>query len=105
MDLAVQPLVCSFQPDASVITGRMVGDFDVSDLAPFRAQVEEVTKGRRHDFSIDVSGLAFCGSAFVNCMLGIRHDFGHVALVNPTPALERVLSACGVDSILVVRHR
>ena len=83
------------------------GDADLSTATELsEALTAQVDAGPRL-LIVDISGLAFADSASIRVIVlagrALRDQGGALELVNPQPAVARLLSLMGVDQMITVR--
>ena len=102
MSVAQNPLsveVGLLREDVALITVQ--GYLDVDTATEFQAHLaNQLRHGRRH-FLIDLSAVPFMDSSGMNIILRVYQEArglpGSVHVINPTPAVRRVLDLTGVS--------
>ncbi|WP_173265257.1 STAS domain-containing protein [Streptomyces pacificus] len=85
---------------AWVITA--LGELDMSTLPPLDAALASASA--EHSLVIlDVSGVTFGDSAFLNLLLRAHHRT-ELRVAKPQPQLRRLMEITGADKVLDVRH-
>jgi anti-sigma B factor antagonist len=84
------------------------GEADVTTVEQLQQALDgQLTPGTR-TLLVDVSGLRFADSASIGVLIGAARKLlahgGHLDLLNPQPALARMLTLLGVDQVLTVRN-
>ncbi|MEU3302142.1 STAS domain-containing protein [Streptomyces sp. NPDC006678] len=85
--------------DAWVITAR--GDLDLSILPPLADALTEASASHP-TVVLDVSGVTFGDSAFLNLLLRV-HRITQLRIAMPQPQLRRLFEITGADQVLDVR--
>lgn len=93
----------SFARNHLLMSVTLSGDFERTDVDRFQAEVVAACRGRRREWTLDVRDLEFADSAFVGALQWLRTTWGPVCVLNPTPAVRRLLEVTGVDTTIVVR--
>jgi anti-sigma B factor antagonist len=94
--------------DPSRVTAAVVGDLDIATAGRFVDRLGEVVAdGAAGELTIDLAEVRFCDSAGIGALIRIRtlsdeHGW-QFAVVNPQPAVLRVLDLTGVRDYLNVR--
>ncbi|WP_030244879.1 MULTISPECIES: STAS domain-containing protein [unclassified Streptomyces] len=102
MPLAQNPLSVEVElPREDVALITVDGYLDVDTATEFQAHLaNQLHHGRRH-FLLDLSSVPFMDSSGMNIILRVyqetRGDAGSVHVINPTPAVRRVLDLTGVS--------
>ncbi|MFF1445035.1 STAS domain-containing protein [Streptomyces sp. NPDC058295] len=77
------------------------GDYDTNTLAPLEEALD--TAARKHSLVVlDVSGVSFVDSTFLNLLLRIHH-MTSLRIAGPTRQVRRVLEITGADTVLDTR--
>ncbi|WP_405772625.1 STAS domain-containing protein (plasmid) [Streptomyces sp. NBC_00080] len=77
------------------------GDYDAHTLPPLEEALD--TAARKHSrVVLDVSGVSFADSTFLNLLLRIHH-MTSLRIAGPTPQVRRVLKITGADTVLDTR--
>jgi anti-sigma B factor antagonist len=83
------------------------GEADVTTLAQLQDALTRQTTSGTPVLLVEVSGLRFADSATIGALIGAARSLeaqgGHLDLLNPQPALARMLSLLGVEQVLTVR--
>jgi anti-sigma B factor antagonist len=84
------------------------GEADVTTVEQLQVALDgQITPGTR-TLLVDVSGLRFADSATIGALIGaarkLKAQGGRLVLLNPQPALDRVLELLGVDQVVTVRR-
>lgn len=99
-----QPFTAAFDRDHVHMTITVSGAYGGDDLESFQAAVVDACRGRRREWTVDAAGLSDTdGPAFVDAMLWLRAEWGHVCLLNPPPDLQAAVREVGADRSIVVR--
>ncbi|MFJ8468973.1 STAS domain-containing protein [Streptomyces swartbergensis] len=102
MPLAQNPLSVEVElPREDVALITVDGYLDVDTATEFQAHLaNQLHHGRRH-FLLDLSSVPFMDSSGMNIILRVyqetRRTAGSVHVINPTPAVRRVLDLTGVS--------
>ncbi|MFD5892305.1 STAS domain-containing protein [Streptomyces sp. NPDC060334] len=81
---------------------RRAGDFDLAGLAPLQAACETAVAAGIDQLVLDVRGVIFGDSSFLNLLLTIGHGCD-LRLLGPLPRqLARLLTITGTDQVLTV---
>ncbi|WP_411070036.1 STAS domain-containing protein [Streptomyces sp. cmx-4-25] len=108
---AAGPLDAPRAPDRSAVTqyeahgARVVvahGDYDMQTIAPLAAVLRAAAEEHR-SVVLDVSGVTFADSAFLNLLI-LTHRKTDLRLAGPRTPVRRILELTGVDSVLKVRE-
>ncbi|MBK3629684.1 STAS domain-containing protein [Streptomyces sp. MBT49] len=78
------------------------GDFDADTLAPL-LEALEAAADKYSRVVIDVSGVVFADSTFLNLLLRVCHQTS-LRVAGPTAQLRRVLQITGTDTVLDIRE-
>jgi len=77
------------------------GDYDPGTIAPLQRVLD--TAARKHSpVVVDVSGVSFADSTFLNLLLRIHH-MTSLRVAGPPPQLRRLLEITGADTVLDIR--
>ncbi|CAL9349001.1 STAS domain-containing protein [Streptomyces sp. NPDC058947] len=102
MPLAQNPLSVEVElPREDVALITVSGYLDVDTATEFQAHLaNQLHHGRRH-FLLDLSAVPFMDSSGMNIILRVyqetRGDSGSVHVIQPTPAVRRILDLTGVS--------
>ncbi|MDT0386497.1 MULTISPECIES: STAS domain-containing protein [Streptomyces] len=102
MPLAQNPLSVEVElPREDVALITVAGYLDVDTATEFQAHLaNQLHHGRRH-FLLDLSAVPFMDSSGMNIILRVyqetRGDAGSVHVIQPTPAVRRILDLTGVS--------
>ncbi|WP_028810180.1 STAS domain-containing protein [Streptomyces sp. 351MFTsu5.1] len=77
------------------------GAFDMDTIAPF-AEALQAAVAKHARVVVDVSGVTFADSTFLNLLLHINQQTD-LRIVAPAPQLRRVLEMTGADTVLTVQ--
>ncbi|MEU5047261.1 STAS domain-containing protein [Streptomyces griseorubiginosus] len=77
------------------------GAFDMDTITPF-AEALQAAVAKRARVVVDVSGITFADSTFLNLLLHINQQTD-LRIVAPAPQLRRVLEMTGADTVLTVQ--
>ncbi|TCR26534.1 STAS domain-containing protein [Streptomyces sp. BK205] len=77
------------------------GAFDMDTIAPFAEALQAAVAGHAR-VVVDVSGITFADSTFLNLLLHINQQTD-LRIVAPAPQLRRVLEMTGADTVLTVQ--
>ncbi|MFF3964021.1 STAS domain-containing protein [Streptomyces griseorubiginosus] len=77
------------------------GAFDMDTIAPF-AEALQAAATEHARVVVDVSGITFADSTFLNLLLHINQQTD-LRIVAPAPQLRRVLEMTGADTVLTVQ--
>ncbi|MGW0871416.1 STAS domain-containing protein [Streptomyces sp. NPDC002740] len=77
------------------------GEYDLNNLGPLTEAVETAAV-KQQRIALDVSGVTFADSTFLNLLLRI-HQRTSLRLVAPAPQLQWVLEITEADSVLDIR--
>ncbi|MET8081258.1 STAS domain-containing protein [Streptomyces sp. NPDC005303] len=77
------------------------GEYDLNNLGPL-AEAMETAAAKQQRIVLDISGVTFADSTFLNLLLRINHQTS-LRLVAPAPQFQRVLEITGADSVLDIR--
>jgi len=77
------------------VTAAVTGDLDLNTSPVLLDQVGGVFEGEPSELTMDLTGVAFCDSAGISALIGLRQrgaERGWVLrVVNPQPAVRRML--------------
>lgn len=78
--------------------GRLVlsGEVDLDNVDQFRTAVDEAIL-LHPDLTIDASGLEFCDSTCIACILRALQAGLRVRIIHASPTLRRILAIAGLD--------
>ncbi|MEV5440830.1 STAS domain-containing protein [Streptomyces sp. NPDC052682] len=102
MPIAQNPLSVEVElPREDVALITVGGYLDVDTATEFQAHLaNQLHHGRRH-FLLDLSGVPFMDSSGMNIILRVyqetRKNAGSVHVINPAPAVRRILDLTGVS--------
>ena len=110
MSLAQNPLsveVTLPREDVALVT--VEGHLDLDTATEFQAHLaNQLHHGRRH-FLIDLSAVPFMDSSGMNIILRVYQEAralpGSVHVINPTPAVRRVLDLTGVSLTVPISEK
>jgi anti-sigma B factor antagonist len=89
--------------DASgVATVAVSGDVDIANADALKAAVESVTAGSPARVIFDLSELRFIDSAGIAVLLYAAESGAPVGLLNPSPAVRRVVELTGLTAVLKI---
>ncbi|MEU0410815.1 STAS domain-containing protein [Streptomyces griseorubiginosus] len=77
------------------------GEYDLNNLGPLTEAVETAA-AKQQRIALDVSGVTFADSTFLNLLLRINR-LTSLRLVAPAPQFQRVLEITGADAVLDIR--
>lgn len=70
----------------------VAGEFDMAEADQFRALLD----GHHGDLVVDVSGVTFAGSSFLNALIRAVRDGFEIRLLSPQPVLLRLFEVAGL---------
>ncbi|HEX2851221.1 MAG TPA: STAS domain-containing protein [Acidimicrobiales bacterium] len=83
---------------------RPIGDLDAVRAAAARSEFAAIADGRR--VALDLSAVPFIDSCGLGMLLAgvrrIREAGGDVVVVDPRPAVHRVLHTCGLERVVPI---
>ncbi|MFF7445636.1 MULTISPECIES: STAS domain-containing protein [unclassified Streptomyces] len=77
------------------------GSYDMDSLSPL-AEALGTAAEKHARVVVDVAGITFADSTFLNLLLGLNRQT-ELRLVGPPPQLRRILELTGADTVLDVR--
>jgi anti-anti-sigma factor len=84
------------------------GEADLTTLDQLNGVLNEQIRSGSRLVTADVSGLRFADSATITALARaarvLRERGGDLEILDPHPAVVRILSLTGVDQLLTVRH-
>jgi anti-sigma B factor antagonist len=85
---------------AQVVT--LAGELDSSTAASLRERVESIPPQPAQPLIFDLTGLQFMDSAGIAVLIGAATKAGSVSLRNPSPIIQRVLEATGLNNVFSI---
>ena len=102
-DDAVELLTVTVRDDAQgAYELRLVGEIDVSSLPLLTDHVHRVLDAAPSRVSFDMHGVSFMDSSGIGALIEVAAAVPAVALVNPSPAVQRLVELSGLTSVLPV---
>jgi anti-sigma B factor antagonist len=85
------------------------GEADVTTVERLQEALNERITPTTRVLLVELSGLRFADSATIGALIGaarrLKAQGGRLDLLNPQPALDRMLTLLGVDKVLTIRQR
>jgi anti-anti-sigma factor len=78
---------------------RIVGDFDVAQVAVYDDAVTPLLATANGRLTIDLSAVTFLASAGLSCLIRTHHAHPNLVLRAPTAAVLRILEIAGMDAV------
>lgn len=99
--------VSNWQQQSYVVVST-TGEIDLHTAPRLQRELADLLHGGSDHLIVDLSGVEFCDSTGVNVLLAAlrraRDQGGNLCLVNPQPAVRKVLGITGLDNVFPVRE-
>ncbi|MCU1370986.1 MAG: hypothetical protein JWO77_2180 [Ilumatobacteraceae bacterium] len=97
----------AFARSDRALTVIIGGELDVATAPDLSDQILREVRAGGGPVWLDLAGVTFCGSVGISLIIqagaAAAEQGSHLAIVNPSPAVSRVLEMCGLASLISVR--
>ena len=88
-------------PDLAILTVR--GELDISTSGMLEREIDDLFETGAPRLEVDLSGVVFMDSSALSALVGAHERAGrrggHLVLVSPSPACDKVLGITGLDRV------
>ncbi|WP_375499298.1 STAS domain-containing protein [uncultured Jatrophihabitans sp.] len=79
---------------------QLAGEVDLSSLPVIKTHLDRILSAAPVRVSFELSEVGFMDSSGIGMLLEVADAVPDIALVNPSPAVSRLVELCGLRSIL-----
>ena len=93
----------------TILKIKLRGEIDHHSAVAVRTSIDEMIRSRRPcELIIDMSAVDFMDSSGLGLIMGryntMKEIGGHVVVLDPTPATEKIMHLAGMERIIKIKH-